>query len=87
MTRVIAGETLVVPIRGRVGNLDSIYTLNEVGSRIWHLIDGPTQVNQIIQAITHEYDVAEDDAAKDVIELLDSMAAAGLIRPVTESEK
>jgi hypothetical protein len=31
--RQIAGETLVVPIRGKVGDLASIYTFNSTGSK------------------------------------------------------
>ena len=32
VSRVIAGETLIVPVRGGVGDLASIYSLNEVAS-------------------------------------------------------
>lgn len=84
MARNIAGETLIVPIRNRVGDLSSIYTLNEVGARIWQMVDASTSVNQIVDAISSEYDVAHDEAALDVVELLDSMQAAGLIRPAVE---
>ena len=44
VTREIAGETIIVPIKGRVGDLDSIYTLNEVGTLIWQLIDGQRNI-------------------------------------------
>ena len=42
VTREIAGETIIVPIRSHVADLDSIYTLNEVGTLIWSLVDGKT---------------------------------------------
>lgn len=86
MARNIAGETLIVPIRNSIGDLNSIYTLNEVGALIWQMIDERTRVNQIVEAVSSEYEVTKDEAAQDVIELLDSMAAEGLIRPVEESE-
>jgi|ERR1044071_2307111 hypothetical protein len=86
MARNIAGETLIVPIRNSIGDLNSIYTLNEVGALIWQMIDERTRVNQIVEAVSLEYDVTKDEAAQDVIELLDSMTAEGLIRPVEESE-
>lgn len=85
-TRRIAGETLIVPIRGHVGDLDAIYTLNEIGTRIWQLLDAPATVEQIAAVISAEYDVTQAEAERDVIELLDSMEAAGLARQVTESE-
>lgn len=86
MARNIAGETLIVPIRNSVGDLNSIYTLNEVGARVWQLIDGRTNAHEIVGTISREYDVTADDAARDVVELLDSMQEAGLIRLVEEGE-
>jgi hypothetical protein len=85
-TRRIAGETLIVPVRGHVGDLDAIYTLNEIGSRIWQLIDEPLTARQIAATISAEYDVSEAEAEADVVELLRSMEAAGLVRSVVESE-
>jgi hypothetical protein len=79
LTRNIAGETLIIPLRGRVGDLDALFTLNEVGVRVWGLIDGKANVGQIAQAISEEYDVSEEAATSDVSELLTTMADAGLI--------
>ena len=86
LARNIAGETLIVPLRNSVGDLNSIYTLNDVGARVWQLIDGRRSVSQIASVINTEYDVASGDAAADVLELLDSMAEAGLIRLVGEGK-
>jgi hypothetical protein len=85
MARNIAGETLIVPIRNSVGDLNSIYTLNEVGALIWQMIDGRTSVEKIVAAISREYDVTADEATGDVVELLDSMTEAGLVRLVEEA--
>ena len=79
-TRAIAGETLIVPVTGHVGDLDSIYTLNDVGSRIWQLINDQIKVRQIVEAIREEYDVTTQEAERDVHELLNSLMEAGLIR-------
>jgi hypothetical protein len=86
-TRRIAGETLIVPVRGHVGELDSIYTLNEVGSRIWQLIDEPLSAQQVAAVISREYDVSAEEAERDVTALLALMEEAGLIRAVAESER
>jgi hypothetical protein len=85
ITRHIAGETLIVPVKGHVSDLDSIYTLNEVGSRIWELIDSHRPVASIIKTIHTEYEVTEQDARRDVLELFDSLQTAGLIRPSRQS--
>jgi hypothetical protein len=85
VTRAVAGETIVVPITAGVGDLDSIYTLNEVGATIWELIDGTTTVEQIVSAVTRGFEVGTDQARADVLEFVTSLADAGLIRPSGES--
>ena len=86
VTRHIAGETIIVPVKNNVGDLNSIYTLNDLGTRIWDLIDGQTKVKQIIETITKEYEVQEEEAAKDIAEYLEALRAAGLIRSSEEGE-
>lgn len=80
VTRSIAGETILVPVTGNVADLDSVYTLNEVGSFIWRLIDGRRSAQAIAEAVTDEYDVALEQAALDVDELLTALEAKGLAR-------
>lgn len=84
VTRCITGETIVVPVRGGACDLDSIYTFNEVGTRIWELIDGRTSASRIIEAITNEYEVTAEEAEKDIVDFLNSLEAAGLIRPTAQ---
>src|SRR5262245_58520253 len=85
VTRSIAGETIIVPIKSGVGDLNSIYTLNDVGSRIWQLIDGARSTDEIVRVITAEYEVTPAAAAQDVQELLSALESEGLIRQLAES--
>ena len=85
VTRRIAGETLVIPVAGQVGDLDAIYTLNEVASTIWETLEGPTAVSQIVETLGDEYDVAPDRAQTDVLEFLDTLAKTGLIRSAADT--
>lgn len=84
--RSIAGETILVPIKGNAADLDSIYTLNQVGTRIWQLIDGRASVAQIADAIHQEFDVGREQALEDVLDFLGSLQAAGLIETLPESK-
>ncbi len=79
VTRAITGETIIVPVHGHVGDLDSIYTLNEVGSSVWGPLDGETSVSQIIDTISGEYEVTRAETEADIIQLIGSMEEAGLI--------
>ena len=79
VARVIAGETLIVPIRGKVGDLASIYSFNGTGTLIWNLLETPKTVKQLAEAIANEYDVVEDHAERDVAEFVGEMKAVGLV--------
>lgn len=87
VTRRIAGETLIVPVSAKVGDLEAIYTLNEVGSFVWQLIDGQRTAQAIAEAVGAEYEVALDRAARDVDELLGILEAKGLVRPLGEPRR
>jgi hypothetical protein len=80
VTRSIGGETLIVPVRRGIGDLECIYALNEVGSRVWALLDEQTPFKKIVETICSEYDVTTDQAVRDISELLSSLEAAGLVR-------
>jgi len=85
VTRDVAGEEIIVPIKGHVGDLEGVFTLNEVGALIWRLIDGKTTIRQLTQAVRNEYDVEASEAEKDVVDFLRSLEDAGLIRPSGET--
>ena len=84
VTRRIAGETLIVPVTGHVMDLESIYVLNPVGSRIWELLGSPTTADRIAEIVANEFAVSPRHAADDVVEFLDSLGARGLIQRLPE---
>jgi hypothetical protein len=80
VTREIGGETLIVPVTGHVMDLESIFVLNPVGSRIWALLRSPTTADRIADAVAGEFAVSRQDAAADVDEFLGLLSARGLIQ-------
>jgi hypothetical protein len=79
VTRQIAGETIIVPVRSHVGDVNTIFTMNELGAMIWKLIDGQTTVSQIVAAVCSEYDVTLEQATADITDFLESLEAERLI--------
>jgi hypothetical protein len=73
VSRKIADELILVPIRQNVGDLESIYTLNETAARIWELIDGKTTVREIRERIVEEFEVTSEEAEKDLVEHLQQL--------------
>ena len=54
--------------------------MNEVGSRIWELIDGNTSIVNIIETLTNEYEVDEETCENTVMEFLGRLKDAELIK-------
>ena len=73
VSRKIADEFILVPIRQNVGDLESIYTLNETAARIWELIDGEISVRKIREKIVEEFEVTPEEAEKDLMEHLQQL--------------
>ena len=82
--RQVGSESILVPIRNHVGDLDSVYVMSPVAVRIWSLIDGVNDVDAIAARIGDEYDVEPAAAAQDVNELLSALEEAELIRRARE---
>ncbi len=82
VSREIAGETILVPIRQNVGDLESIYTLNETAARAWELIDGQRRVQVIRDQIVAEFEVGTEEAEQDLIELLAQLESFGAVERV-----
>jgi hypothetical protein len=79
VARVVAGETLIVPIRARVGDLASIYSFNGTGTLIWKLLESPKTVTELATAVAQEYEVELSHAERDVTEFVSEMKAVGLV--------
>jgi len=78
-TRTVAGETIAVPIRASAADLESIYVFNEVGARIWSLLDACENGDAIARALARDFEVDEDAARQDVRRFLSELADLGLV--------
>jgi hypothetical protein len=74
--RQIDDEAIFVPIRQRMSDLQSIYTTNPVGTRVWELIDGTRCVDDISETIRSEFEVAADMVREDVATFLEQLTEA-----------
>jgi hypothetical protein len=79
VARVVGGETLLVPIRAKVGDLASIYSFNGTGSLIWKLLASPRTVTQLADAIAEAYAVDAAQAEQDVTNFVSEMKSVGLV--------
>lgn len=71
--RVVQGKAVVIVIDAR-----TLHTLNDVGTRVWQLADGRS-LGAIVEAITSEYAVAREQAARDVERFVLDLARVGAV--------
>jgi len=77
--RKIEDETILVPIRNNAGDLQNIYILNEVGARVWELIDGKRDLKKISKTISAEYDITPEDAEIDIMDFIEDLKSIGAL--------
>ena len=80
--REIAGEVLLVPIRGQLAQLHRLFVLNEVGDFIWQQIDGVRDLAAIHRGMVERFEVSDEEARADLIEYVGSLRDAQLIEAV-----
>lgn len=85
VTREIAGERILVPIRKQVADMAAIYVLNETAARIWNLLDGQRSVADIGGILEQEYSVESDTVQADVVEIVEQLRQLGMLRAVTHA--
>lgn len=81
--RTVGLESILVPIRNNVGNLDFVYTLSPVAARIWSLLDGVRTADEVVDAIVAEYDADRDTVMADLAELVSDLAGVSLLSRVS----
>ncbi len=77
--RKIADEMLLVPIRGKLADMQRIFALNPAAEYIWDLLDGKHCVQDIRDQLLAEFDVEPAQAEADLLEFIDELQQAALI--------
>lgn len=82
VAREIADEYILVPLSQSAEDVESIYTLNEVGAQIWELLDGDRSLREVRDIIVAEFEVTTDEATADLLEFLQQLESINAIEPV-----
>lgn len=74
ISKMVENETIVI-----LPDLGEVKVLNEVGARVWDLIDGKIPISDLVDIICEEYMVARDIAEQDVLEFAQRMTEVRLV--------
>ncbi len=82
VARNIAGETVLVPIRRQIGDLESIYTLNAVATFIWERLASAITRQGMALALEEAFAGEPAEMAADLDEFLQELLALRAIEAV-----
>lgn len=61
------------------------YGLDEVGSRIWDLMQEPVSISKLVDQLISEFDVTPDECLQDILSFLDELLNRDLVLVKNES--
>lgn len=74
ISRDLGGEAVILDMKSGI-----YFGLNEVGARIWQLIQEPINIDILCKTLLSEYNVEEEQCKNDILKLLQEMLAQKLI--------
>ena len=86
VSRLIAADTLVLPLRAGIGDLTSLYSLNATATTIWDALETPQTLQRLCDLIDSKYDLSREKAEEDVALFMGQICSLGLAERVVDSE-
>lgn len=77
--REVAGSWVVIPIGEKSVDFNGMMNLNETGVLLWRELEKGVEKEELVAALTAEYDVSAEIAAKDIDEFIEKLEKAGCI--------
>jgi hypothetical protein len=75
VAQVVRGEAILV-----LAEQSKVKVLNELGTRIWEMVDGQLSIRQIAAHLCQEYEVEPAQAEQDTLEFLAELERRGLLQ-------
>ena len=74
ISQEVSGETVLLDL-----NSENYFGLDEIGTRIWQLIEASGNLQEIYDTLLAEYEVSPDQLLEDMELLLGDIEKAGLV--------
>ncbi len=74
ISQEVSGETVILDL-----NTENYFGLDEVGTRIWQLIEETGNLQAVFDQMLAEYEVEEDQLLEDMDALVQQVAEIGLV--------
>jgi hypothetical protein len=80
VSRTIEDETILMPIYKTSDEINCIYTLNDVGARVWELIDGKKSIGKIKKILSGEFASTEKELDRELAKFLKDLKGIKAIK-------
>jgi len=88
VSRVVAGEMLVLPMTCKIGESAGSYSLNETATTIWEALEKPRSIREICDLIEHRYEISMEKPEEEDVELfVREMCSLGLVNVAIDPQK
>lgn len=77
--REVAGKVIVVSVGERAMEFSGMITLNSTAAYLWRKAESDFTKESLVKALTDEYDVSDEDAAKAVDNFVEVLTKENLI--------
>ncbi len=84
LLREVAGEVFLVPIRGKLADLQDLFALNRTGTWLWQRLDGSRSIDQLVSEMASEFGIGVDEARGDVIAFMNELTELELLASSAE---
>jgi hypothetical protein len=82
--RRIAGEYVLVPLMGSGAEVDSIFTLNRVGTFIWEHLDGRKSGEDVVDEMGRRFEVGPERAQTDYCDFVRKLQSIRAVKAADE---
>ena len=66
VARQVGNELIIVPLAGNVAQMNALFTLNETGKFIWENISAESSLDNLVDAMTGEFEIDRETAQRDI---------------------
>ena len=80
ISQEVSGETVLLDLES-----ENYFGLDEVGTRIWQLIESAGDLEAIFKTLLEEYDVEEEELLGDLSDLVGEIEKLGLVKLETRA--
>ena len=79
ITRQILDDTVVLPVGNTAIEFNNMIILNSVSLVIWQCLENDVSFDDILKAVTDNFEVSQEQAVADIREFLDGMRSYNLL--------